>query len=263
MEKLELKDLRLIKEKVIFDTNFLLEKKLKNFFGKKDQLEKFSKVADIIIPDMVLKELSEWYRRNFEKEKEQFLKMALPNLLTHNTNSIKIEDNLKQLLELETTLFQIIDLKNPKYLFDMKELALKKEPPFVPDDGSDKGFKDAYICFTVIEYLEEIEDKYIFFVTNDKLLKMAFSKYPNIRVIENYDEFIKKSISVLYDDYFISKLKSEIDVDIEKENIIDYLIDANENQILSICINDKNYVVEVDSGEIISHEIKGLDDESN
>ena len=51
MEKQEFKDLKLIKEKVIFDTNFLLEKKLKNFFGKKDQLIKFSKVADIIIPD--------------------------------------------------------------------------------------------------------------------------------------------------------------------------------------------------------------------
>ena len=74
MEKQEFKDLKLIKEKVIFDTNFLLEKKLKNFFGKKDQLIKFSKVADIIIPDMVVQELLEWHKRNFEKEKEQFLK---------------------------------------------------------------------------------------------------------------------------------------------------------------------------------------------
>ena len=161
MEKQEFKDLKLIKEKVIFDTNFLLEKKLKNFFGKKDQLIKFSKVADIIIPDMVVQELLEWYKRNFEKEKEQFLKMALPNVLSHNTDSIKIDETLNQLLDLETGLFQVIDLKNPKYIFDMKQLALKKEPPFVPDDGSDKGFKDAYIYFTVLEYLEGIEDKYI------------------------------------------------------------------------------------------------------
>ena len=115
-----------MKEKVIFDTNFLLEKKLKNFFGKKDQLIKFSKVADIIIPDMVVQELLEWYKRNFEKEKEQFLKMALPNVLSHNTDSIKIDETLNQLLDLETGLFQVIDLKNPKYIFDMKQLALKK-----------------------------------------------------------------------------------------------------------------------------------------
>ncbi len=239
----------MIKEKVIFDTNFLLEKKLKNFFGKKDQLIKFSKVADIIIPDMVVQELLEWYKRNFEKE--QFLKMALPNVLSHNTDSIKIDETLNQLLDLETGLFQVIDLKNPKYIFDMKQLALKKEPPFVPDDGSDKGFKDAYICFTVIEYLEEIEDKYIFFVTNDKLLKMAFSKYPNIRVVESYDEFIQKSISVLYDDYFIGKLKSEIDAEIKKENITEYSINENENQILIIDMEDKKYIVEVDSQEIV------------
>lgn len=236
---------------MIFDTNFLLEKKLKNFFGKKDQLIKFSKVADIIIPDMVVQELLEWYKRNFEKEKEQFLKMALPNVLSHNTDSIKIDETLNQLLDLETGLFQVIDLKNPKYIFDMKQLALKKEPPFVPDDGSDKGFKDAYICFTVIEYLEEIEDKYIFFVTNDKLLKMAFSKYPNIRVVESYDEFIQKSISVLYDDYFIGKLKSEIDAEIKKENITEYSINENENQILIIDMEDKKYIVEVDSQEIV------------
>ncbi|MGD9623331.1 MAG: PIN domain-containing protein [Arcobacter sp.] len=241
----------MIKEKVIFDTNFLLEKKLKNFFGKKDQLIKFSKVADIIIPDMVVQELLEWYKRNFEKEKEQFLKMALPNVLSHNTDSIKIDETLNQLLDLETGLFQVIDLKNPKYIFDMKQLALKKEPPFVPDDGSDKGFKDAYIYFTVLEYLEGIEDKYIFFVTNDKLLKVAFEKNPNIRVVESYDEFIQKSISVLYDDYFIAKLKSEIDAEIEEKNIIEYSINENENQILIINMADKKYIVEVDSQEIV------------
>lgn len=241
----------MIKEKVIFDTNFLLEKKLKNFFGKKDQLIKFSKVADIIIPDMVVQELLEWYKRNFEKEKEQFLKMALPNVLSHNTDSIKIDETLNQLLDLETGLFQVIDLKNPKYIFDMKQLALKKEPPFVPDDGSDKGFKDAYIYFTVLEYLEGIEDKYIFFVTNDKLLKVAFERNPNIRVVESYDEFIQKSISVLYDDYFIAKLKSEIDAEIEEKNIIEYSINENENQILIINMADKKYIVEVDSQEIV------------
>ncbi|MGE3300469.1 MAG: PIN domain-containing protein [Arcobacter sp.] len=241
----------MIKEKVIFDTNFLLEKKLKNFFGKKDQLIKFSKVADIIIPDMVVQELLEWYKRNFEKEKEQFLKMALPNVLSHNTDSIKIDETLNQLLDLETGLFQVIDLKNPKYIFDMKQLALKKEPPFVPDDGSDKGFKDAYIYFTVLEYLEGIEDKYIFFVTNDKLLKVAFEKNPTIRVVESYDEFIQKSISVLYDDYFIAKLKSEIDAEIEEKNIIEYSINENENQILIINMADKKYIVEVDSQEIV------------
>ncbi|MGE3593791.1 MAG: hypothetical protein AB7G52_15035, partial [Arcobacter sp.] len=127
----------------------------------------------------------------------------------------------------------------------------KKEPPFVPDDGSDKGFKDAYIYFTVLEYLEGIEDKYIFFVTNDKLLKVAFEKNPNIRVVESYDEFIQKSISVLYDDYFIAKLKSEIDAEIEEKNIIEYSINENENQILIINMADKKYIVEVDSQEIV------------
>jgi hypothetical protein len=85
----------------------------------------------------------------------------------------------------------------------------------------------------------------------DKLLKVAFEKNPNIRVVESYDEFIQKSISVLYDDYFIAKLKSEIDAEIEEKNIIEYSINENENQILIINMADKKYIVEVDSQEIV------------
>jgi rRNA-processing protein FCF1 len=44
-----------MKEKVIFDTNFLLEKKMKNFFGKQEELHKFEKVSSILIPDIVIK----------------------------------------------------------------------------------------------------------------------------------------------------------------------------------------------------------------
>jgi hypothetical protein len=37
-----------MKEKVIFDTNFLLEKKMKNFFGKQEELHKFEKLSSIL-----------------------------------------------------------------------------------------------------------------------------------------------------------------------------------------------------------------------
>jgi len=43
----------------------------------------------------------------------------------------------------------VIRLQDYSVLEKIKELALKKLPPFEAADNSDKGFKDAYIYFTV------------------------------------------------------------------------------------------------------------------
>lgn len=253
-------------EKVIFDTNFLLEKRMKNFFGKQDQLTKFSKVSEIIIPNMVMGELKARYKRDFKKEKEKFFNTLLTNILNHDADDINIDNSIQQLIESETINFEVIDLKNPEYLFQIKELALTKEPPFVPQDGSDKGFKDAYIYFTVLEYFQEIDDKYIFFVTDDDLLKQAFSNNPNVYVIKDYDAFVRQSVSGFYDQYFIDKLNEfildlgtlPIRSTVKKENIIDYSTNEDENQLITINIDEKNYLVEIDSGEILSCDFEDL-----
>ena len=239
-------------EKVIFDSNFLLEKRMKCFFAKQEQLGKFANLAEIIIPDMVIGELSERYKRDFSKEKDKFTKTLLANILIHNVHDIDIDSSVQELMNRETIEYKIIELKDTNALYKMKKMALKKEPPFVSRDGSDKGFKDSYIYFTVLEYLQTIEDKYVFFVTDDKLLKFAFNENPNVIVIENYDNFKQQSITTLYDDYFIERLKSEYQLNITKENIIDYWININENHVLVIHVDDEKYIVEVDSGEIIN-----------
>lgn len=254
-------------EKVIFDTNFLLEKRMKNFFGKQNELIKFDAVSDIIIPDMVMGELAEKYKRIFRDEKNKFDKQALPNVLEHNINSIDIEESIKSLIDNIKVNYEVVELKNPNILYEIKELALKKAPPFVMDDGSDKGFKDAYIYFTVLEYFQSIDDQYIFFATNDKLFKTAFKDNPNIKVIETYDEFIKQSASEFYNDYFIDKLNNFIDElgtlpitsKVKQEDIINYFINEDNNQIITINIDDKNYLVEVDAGEILSCDLEDLE----
>jgi len=159
----------MFREKVVFDTNFLLEKRMKNFFGKQNELIKFDEVSDIIIPDMVMGELTEKYKRIFRDEKIKFDKQALPNVLEHNISNIDIEKSIQNLINNITVKYKIIELNNPKILYEIKELALKKAPPFVSDDSSDKGFKDAYIYFTVLEYFQSIDDQYIFFATNQYL----------------------------------------------------------------------------------------------
>lgn len=257
----------MLREKVIFDTNFLLEKRMKNFFGKQNELIKFNAISEIIIPDMVMGELTEKYKRIFRDEKNKFDKQALPNVLTHNISSINIEESIQSLIDNIKVNYEIIELNNPNILYEMKELALKKAPPFVVDDGSDKGFKDAYIYFTVLEYFQNIDDQYVFFATNDKLFKEAFKDNPNIKVIENYDEFVKQSVSEFYDDYFIEKLNQfiidlgtlPIKSEIKKENIINHSTNEDDNKIITISIDDKNYLIEIDSGEILSCEFEDLE----
>jgi rRNA-processing protein FCF1 len=258
-------------EKVIFDTNFLLEKRMKNFFGKQVQLEKFSKVSKIIIPDMVMGELKERYKRDFQEEKNKFFKTLLTNILSHNADEIDIEKSIQDLIEAEAVPYEIIDLKDTSVLFDIKKLALEKRPPFVGQNGSDKGFKDAYIYFTVLEYLQEIDDKYVFFVTDDGLLKDALKEHSNIYVVKDFDEFMKKSIASFLDNYFVEKLQSEVNSSINKDSITDYWISINDNHILYIELEDIKYIVEVDSGEIIDYRdansyksiLKGLIESTN
>lgn len=241
-----------MKEKVIFDTNFLLEKKMKNFFGKQEELHKFEKVSSILIPDIVIEELKARYKRDFSEEKSTFLNKLLNNVVNHNIEEVNIDEIIQTLTDKENIRYEIIKLKNPNALYQIKNLAIKKEPPFVSKNGSDKGFKDAYIYFTVLEYLQNTSDKYLFFITTDSLLKAAFEEHLNVIVVKDYDEFVKNSIIQVYDDYFINKLKEEFTSNsISAKNIIDYWININENRVILLNVDEEDYVVEVDSGEII------------
>jgi hypothetical protein len=157
------------------------------------------------------------------------------------------------LAEDETIPFEVIDLKNNDVLPQIKELALNKKPPFEGKDNTDKGFKDALIYFSVLEYLQEIPNKNIFVCVKDGRLKEAFNKHHNIVVVENYEQFKQKSISQFFDDYFIKKVNAElVEVEIKKEHIIAFWHNIDNNQNVLIKVEDEEYIVEVDSVEIIN-----------
>jgi hypothetical protein len=243
-------------EKVIFDTNNMRNIEPKHFLGNRVEIEKFAKVAEIIIPDIVIEEIKNQKVRNLSSKKQSFLSNPFHWMRDIDENATKEFDINKYIedLELKESIpYQVINLTNFNCVENMKELALKKLPPFENSDKTDKGFKDAYIYFTILEYLQNIDDKYIFVVTNDGLLGEACKKHSNIYVVKNFDEFMQKSISTLYNDYFIEKLQSEIDSNITRDAISDYWISINENHILYIELEGIKYIVEVDSGEIIEY----------
>lgn len=244
-------------EKVIFDTNFIRNTEAKHFLGGRSELEKFAKVAELVFPDIVIGEIKNQKRKNLEKNKSSFLSNPfhwLRKLDHEETRSFDIESHITELEESETIKHSVIKLSDYSVLEKMKELALRKQPPFEAGDNTDKGFKDACIYFTTLEYLQSIPDKSVFACCKDGRLKEALQKHPNIIVVESFDEFVRNSITRFYDDYFVEKLKSDVHADITKDHITDYWININENQVLLIEFDNEKYVVEVDSGEIIAFE---------
>ncbi|MBL4625890.1 MAG: DUF4935 domain-containing protein [Flavobacteriales bacterium] len=247
-------------EKVIFDTNFIRNTEPKKFLGSRRELEKFVKIAEIVFPDLVIEEIKHQKRRSLTGKKQSFLDNPfhwLKNLDVDETKSFDIEAHILSLENDEKLEFNVIKLTDYSVLEQMKELALKKLPPFEAGDNTDKGFKDAYIYFTILEYLQSISDKVIFVCTKDGRLKEALEKHPSIIVVKDYDDFIHNSVTEYFDDYFIEKLKTDIHADIDKESIVDYWVNINENRVLLIETEGEKTVVEVDSGEIIDYRKAG------
>jgi rRNA-processing protein FCF1 len=244
-----------MKEKVIFDTNTVRNTETNNFLGGRIELERFLQVADIVIPETVIQEIKRQKRKSLSTNKNKFISNPLHKLVGLNedvTKAFDVDNYIQKLIDDESIPFDIIDLKNNDVLPQIKELALNKKAPFESGDNTDKGFKDALIYFSVLEYLQEIPNKNVFVCAKDGRLKEAFNKHHNIIVIESYDEFKQKSVSQFFDDYFIEKVNSELDVIITKDNVIEYWHNIDDNQNVLIQIEEDKYIIEVDAGEIVS-----------
>ena len=246
-----------MKEKVIFDTNTIRSSpEADNFLGNRDELNCFLQDADIVIPEIVIQEIKRQKKKILESNRNKFLNNPLHTILDVNkatTKDFNVENYIQKLLKEEVIPFEVIDLKNNDVLPKITDLALDKKPPFEDKDNTDKGFKDALIYFSVLEYLQEIPNKKVFVCVKDERLKEAFNEHDDIIVVENYEEFKEQSISQFFDDYFIEKVNEEIiEVDITKEHIVEFWNNINEKKIVLIKIEDTEYVIEVESNEIIS-----------
>lgn len=242
-------------EKVVFDTNIIRNTDVNNFLGGRSELEKFSEVAEVVIPDLVIEEIKNQKRTSLKSKKTSFMDNPFHWLIGLNqddTKNFDIEAYLDKLINDESFKYHVISVTDYSIFKKITELAIHNQPPF--EEKSDKGFKDAYIYFAILEYLQTIADKKIFVCCKDGKLTEALNKHSEIIVIKNYEEFLEQTIGKYQTTYYIEKLKSEIDQNIEKENITKLWININDNEVISIELNDQIYVVEFDSGEIVSNE---------
>jgi len=114
-------------EKVIFDTNGILDKRAKNFLWNRIELENFQKYSEIIIPDMVIWELEEQIKRNLYQEKEGFIKNSFSWLMwveKEETEKFDIERHIEKLKNEEIIKYTVIELTDFSVLEKIKEMAL-------------------------------------------------------------------------------------------------------------------------------------------
>lgn len=244
-----------MKEKVIFDTNTIRNPDMNNFLGNRKELELFAKDADIVIPYVSIEEIKRQKKQTIKSKKDSFISNPFHNLFGLNeeiTKSFDIDNYIEKLLLEESIVFDVIDLKSNDVLPQIKELALLKKPPFEEADNTDKGFKDALIYFSVLEYLQEVDNKYVFVCAKDNRLGDAFKEQPNVFFVKNYEEFKKHSISQFFDDYMLQKFNDELGFEISKNDIKEYWNNINDNKVVLINFEDNEYVVETESGEILS-----------
>lgn len=252
-------------EKVIFDTNKLRDKEanLWSFFGNRAQLEFFSKVSEVIIPDVVFEELKRQKKRSLEGKKQSFLENPIHWILgTSKTEreNFDIDIHIQKLVDEENIIYSLIELTDYSVLSQMKELALAKEPPFENWENTDKWFKDAYIYFTILKYLETIDDQYVYVCTRDWRLKEALSNHSRIKIIEDFNEFQKWRISYFQEEYFLKELSTKTDWEIKKEFIVNVRININGNRIIEAITDWPALLVEVDfaTKEIIDYIVEDL-----
>lgn len=248
-----------MKEKVVFDTNKMRNSDINNFLGNRVDLEKFTLVADIVIPEAVIQETIRQKRSKLKSNQDKFIDNPFHGLVGLEkviTKSFKIDDYIENLKTTETIPFEVIDLKDFQVFEQIKDLAYQKLAPFEEKDNTDKGFKDAIIYFSVLEYLQEIPNKNIFVCTDDGRLTEAFNRHHNIIVVKTFDEFKQESISQFTDEYFLEKLNNELAPDVTETNIKEFWYGINDNKILLVNDENQEYVIEIDSGEILSSELR-------
>lgn len=222
--------------KVIFDTNTVRSQtSISNFIGGRTDLEKFSKVADVLLPDIVIDEIRAQKRRYLSKKRDEFLLNPFHELIVLEkelTKAFKVDGLLQQIEEKETIKYQVLSLSSKNALESMRKLAINRKPPF--DSDSDKGFKDAYIYFTVLDYLKTNPSDEAYFVTRDKRLTEAFSTVSAITVVADYDDFIQHEQSFFKSLYFLSRLKDELSIDVEAKSVAEVRININGDWVVRV-----------------------------
>lgn len=232
----------------IFDTSAIDgEKNSDSFFGGRNELAKFSAVCEIVIPDMVIDEITKHKKRHLSAAKSKFISNPfryLLNLEQESIDMVNIDEKINTLQAEETISYTVIKLSKADALERIKNMCHECVAPF--GENEDKGFKDAYILLTIEEYLETLTDEQVFVVVKDGKLKEALGRLAGITVVNSFDEFELFSKSQFMEEYFLQRLSETIDEEVGVDAIVSADFNINDNWVLQIDTEEKPTYVEVD-----------------
>ena len=242
-----------MKDIIIFDTNAIKNQGLNNFLGGREVLRQLEPDADFLIPELVVEEIKTQKKREFVKTKKQLFSNQLITAFSIDLSSIEaidIESHIEQLKETEEFNFEIIPCVQGELVDQFRHMAIGNQAPFNKD--SDKGFKDACIYVSILNFIPELSDRSIFFWGSDGRLKDAFEGHDSISVINSLELYHQKSSRFLMDDYFYGLLSDELNSPIDESNISGTWKNKDDNWVVKISIAESVFLVEVDSREIVS-----------
>lgn len=145
------------KNVVVFpDTNSLESGSLNTLFGHEPQFVELASVATIVLPNVILDEITRHKKHAFQQELSRLSKSPLRgdlDIRQESLDELNFEDRMAAIRESCKVSFEKASLTASKSAFQrIYSLAMSNKPPF--DKGSDKGFKDACFVLTIDEYLK-------------------------------------------------------------------------------------------------------------
>ncbi len=249
---------------VFFDTNFLRKKNIDDFskfkfstqfedfidfLGANDVIDYYKiNISEITIEELK-KQINDKYKEELLKFKQVYNKFKnVHNIKFNEDEVIKYDEILKELIRTYIEFYNI-NMVETKEISLQKILnrAINKNKPFVGENGnSDKGFKDAVLWESIIEYARKSENKkFILFTKNiqdfPRELEDEFESATNkkIEIINEIsiiqEKILSEQTDIVKDMLTLNWLNENIQILIDKIN--DYATEAvgsNGYQIIDI-----------------------------
>lgn len=249
---------------VFFDTNFLRKKNIDDFskfkfstqfedfidfLGANDVIDYYKiNISEITIEELK-KQINDKYKEELLKFKQVYNKFKnVHNIKFNEDEVIKYDEILKELIRTYIEFYNINMVETKKIsLQKILNRAINKNKPFVGENGnSDKGFKDAVLWESIIEYARKSENKkFILFTKNiqdfPRELEDEFESATNkkIEIINEIsiiqEKILSEQTDIVKDMLTLNWLNENIQILIDKIN--DYATEAvgsNGYQIIDI-----------------------------
>lgn len=246
-------------------TDFSFSGTFENFVRKIEELDIYDLVS-IAIPKVVWTEMKKQNLSAYEKKANEFERSISKNRFPFHMYQIDKTKNYEEYLDtkineykeiLKNKLITIeeIDFPSDKCYNNLIKRAFEKRPPFEGQDkASDKGFKDALLWESILEYKRTHDKLNIILYTNDKMFntelqeeyKQLFDKQEITFINSTNETILNEKLSEIaktkdntYPTSFENSLTPE-----NKESLEKYLFSDSEDVTKAIQVFSKDIIGE-------------------